>query len=189
MVGGAGRREAHRTGLNGFLREGAHAGKLVGGRLIRERALAHDVGAQRRVPNVARVVDTLRQRVDGVEELGEGLPGPLDARLHRLRRDVLGPFKVAEDEAGVGLRTRRQGETAVAHHDAGDAVVARARTERVPENLGIHVRVAVHEAGRHDVAFRVELPRRALPDASDADDATVLDGDIAPEPRACPRRR
>ena len=73
---------------------------VLAGRLV-EGALAHDVGAQRGVADVARVVDALGQRLQAVEELGEGRPRPLDARLHGLGRDVLGALEVADDQVLV----------------------------------------------------------------------------------------
>src|SRR5207249_1590734 len=127
---------------------------ILGGGLL-EGALAHHVGAQRRVPDVARVVDALGQALERVEELGEGRPAPVDPRLHRLRRDVLGSLKIADDEVLVLGRARRQREAAVAHHDRRDPVVAGRGPHRIPEDLRVHVGVAVHEAGRDHVAFGV----------------------------------
>ncbi|MEZ5225494.1 MAG: hypothetical protein R2710_02170 [Acidimicrobiales bacterium] len=58
---------------------------------------------------------------------------------------------------------------------------------RVPEDLGVVVRVDVDEAGGDDASGGVDPVR--LVDAgrqvgTDLDDATVLDGDVGPEPRA-----
>ena len=66
--------------------------------LVGERAFAHRVGAQRRVPDVRRVVDRLRAAVDRVQVLGERRPPPVDPRGHRVAGDVLGPLEVADHE-------------------------------------------------------------------------------------------
>ena len=49
--------------------------------------------------HVAGVVDALRSPLDCVEKLREGFPAPLDAGLHRLARDVLGAFEIAEHQS------------------------------------------------------------------------------------------
>ena len=50
------------------------------------------------MPDVGGEVDALRQSVDGVEVLGEGLEAPVDAGGQGRRIDVLGPFEVAHDQ-------------------------------------------------------------------------------------------
>ncbi len=163
VVAGARGREAHGAGGQRVGQLALHRRQVSAavGRLG-ERALAHGVGAQRRVPDVARVVDPLGPARDGVEVLGVGLPRPLDARLHRLGGDVLGALEVAHDEVPLVGPARRQREAAVAHHDAGHAVPARAGAERIPRDLRVHVGVAVDEAGRHHVVARVDLLAPAL---------------------------
>ena len=105
---------------------------------------------------VAGVVDALRCRLDKVEVLGEGLPGPVDACRHGLSGDVLGSLEVAHHQvAGIGPG-RCQREAAVAHHRSGHAVKARALAHRVPGDLGIHVGVHIDETGRDGEAFGVD---------------------------------
>ena len=63
--------------------------------------------------------------------------------------------------SGAGSRRRascerREGEPAVAGHDRRDAVQARRRRGRVPEELRVVVRVRVDEAGRDDQAVGVD---------------------------------
>ncbi len=78
--------EADGAGAQGVAQLALHRLEVVlGGRLI-EGALAHHVGAQGGVADVAGVVDALGQRLEGVEELRVGGPLPLDARLHGLGR-------------------------------------------------------------------------------------------------------
>ena len=162
----------------GFLGEPAHGLKLVRRWRLRERALAHDVGPERRVPDVAGVVDALRERVDGVQELRERLPRPVDAGQHGVARDVLGALQVAEHEVRFLFPARGDGESAVAHHDAGDTVVARTRPETIPEDLRVHVRMAIDEAGRDDVALGVHGALGAVANTSDGGDPAVLDRDV-----------
>ena len=152
--------------------------RLVLGGGFREGPLAHHVRAQGRVPDVAGVVDALRQRVEHIEVLGVGLPAPADALQHRLAGDVLRAFEVPEDQVRFLLAAGRQRESAVAHDDARHAVVAGAGADRVPEHLGVHVRVPVDEAGCHDVPFGVDVVRAALPDAADGGDPAVRDAEV-----------
>ena len=115
--------------------------------------------------DVAGVVDPLGQGLHAIEELGEGGPRPVDAGVHRLGGDVLGPFQVAHDEVPLGLAAGGEREAAVAHHHAGHAVPARALTKRLPVDLRVHVGVAVDEARRHREPRGVHLALAALPDA------------------------
>src|SRR5262249_3440709 len=126
LVGRRSRRgEAERAGADRVAHLALHRLEVVlAGRLL-ERPLAYHERAHRRVADVAAVVDALGQTLEDVEEFGVGRPAPLDAGLHRRRRDVLRALEVADDEVLVVLGAGRQGEAAVAHHDAGDAVPAR----------------------------------------------------------------
>ena len=86
------RREADGAGADGVSQFALHRPQiLLAGRLL-ERPLAHGVGAEGGVADVAGVVDPLGQGLHAIEELGEGGPRPVDAGVHRLGGDVLGPF-------------------------------------------------------------------------------------------------
>ena len=61
---------------------------------------------------------------------------------------------------------RREAEAAVADHDRRDAVPARQRAVRIPEQLRVVVRVQVDEAGRDDQAVGVEHAVRVAPGRS-----------------------
>src|SRR3989441_8512691 len=178
-----GGREPDRAGADGVAHLALHRLEIVlAGRLL-ERPLAHHVGAYGRVADVAPVVDALGQGVEAVEELGEGGPAPLDARLHGGGRDVLGALEIADDEVLVLLGAGGEREAAVTHHDRGDAVPAGRGTERIPEDLRVHVRVAVHEARCDHLALGVDHFAGALPDPADRDDAAVPHADVGPIPR------
>ena len=178
--------EAEGAGAYGLLGDARHALDLVLGSLFLEGPLTHDVGAQRRVAHVTRVVDALRHAVEYVEVLRIGLPTPCDAGQHGFASDVLGALEIAEYEVGLGLPAGREGEAAIAHHHAGDAVVARAGADGVPEHLGIHVRMAVDEARCDNVALGVDGLPCLVRDATDRRDVAVLDPDIGGK-AWCPR--
>ena len=180
VVEGAGGGKADRAGLDGLLDQALHSLLIGFGCGFRERPLAHDVGAQGGVADVARVVDALRQRLHRVKELREGLPTPVDARQHGFAGDVLGPLEVAEHEVGLRLPARRQREAAVAHHHAGDAVVAGGCAKGIPEHLGVHVRVPINKARRDDVPLRVQGSPGAFIDPANRGDAAIAHPDVRP---------
>ena len=72
-------READRAGAQRGVELTLHEREVVVGRLLLEGALPHGPRAQGRVADVGRVVDGLRQAVDGLQVLRERLPAPLDA--------------------------------------------------------------------------------------------------------------
>ena len=161
-----------------------HARHVVLGRLLRQRALAHDVHAQRRMADIHAVVDRLGQALDGREIFREGLPGPVDAGGHRLGRDILDRRQAARVPVAVLGLAGRQREAAIAHHHRGDAVPARAAAQRIPRDLRVHVGVAVDEARRDDQPVGIDACAAACRrDAADLDDAAVLDADIGAEAR------
>ena len=174
-------READRARAHGLLHDPAHGGEFVFGRLLGERAFAHDVGAKRRVADVASIVDAFRHGLHRIEVVGVGLPGPLDAFLHRLAGDVLGPLEVSDREILLFFGTGREGEPAVAHHHAGDAVVAGRRADAIPEHLRVHVGVAIDEARGHDVSLGVDGLGAVFADAADQRNLAVRDSDVGME--------
>ena len=153
----AGGREPHRPGLEGLSEHPGHLVELVVRSLRLERSLAHDPGAQCRVAEVGGVVDPLGEPVDRVEVLREGLPAPPDPLGHSDRGDVLGPFQVPDHQLAPVGPGRGQREPAVAHHHRRHALPTGRRAQLVPEDLGIHVGVPVHEAGADDVPFGIDL--------------------------------
>ena len=128
--------------------------------------------------DIAGIVDALGRGVHGGHELGEGLPAPVDAGQHGVAVDVFRALQIAEHEVGLGLAAGGEREAAIAHHRRGDAVIAGAGAELVPEQLRVHVRVAVHEAGRDDMALGIDDLFRRGGDAPDARDPSVLHADI-----------
>src|SRR5262249_48715836 len=83
LVAGARRRgETHGAGLDGLADVARHRFEIVLARGAVEGPLAHDIGPDRRMADVARVVDALRLAVERVQKFREGLPAPLDAGAH-----------------------------------------------------------------------------------------------------------
>jgi len=123
----------------------------------------------------------LRPAIESVEVLRERLPLPVDPGLHRLRGDVLRPLEVAEHEVLLVRPARREREAAVAHDHRGHAVPARARAERVPGDLRVHVGVPVDEARRYDEPARGDLLAPALVDAPDAGNAPTSHAHVGAE--------
>src|SRR5262249_49726151 len=82
VPGGARGREPDGASLDRLADVARHRLQIVLARGTVEGALAHDVGPECGMADVARVVDALRQTVEHVQELREGLPAPLDAGAH-----------------------------------------------------------------------------------------------------------
>ncbi len=124
MVAGARGGKADRTGQDRVAHFALHRFQIVGRGLISEGPLAHHVGAQRGMPHVGGVVDSFGRAVDRVEVLGESLPRPFDAGLHRLGGDVLGALQVAHHQQLVLFGAWGQRKAAVTHHHRGHAMPA-----------------------------------------------------------------
>ena len=181
MGRGARTREAHGPCTQRFLHEIGHANHLVLGRLLGEGPPAHRIHAQRRVADIHAVVDRLGQALHGREIFREGFPRPVDAGRHRFGRDVLDCREAARIEIAVLGLAGRQGEAAIAHHHRGDAVPARAASQRIPRDLRVHVGVAVDEARRDDQPVGIDRARTRRGDPADLGNHAVLDADIGRE--------
>ena len=178
MARAARSREPERTGTDRVPDLVRHRAQVVLAGLVFEGAFTHHVGPQGRVPDVAGVVDRLGQAVDHVHELGKGLPLPGNALQHGRPADVFRPLEVAEHEVDLGLPAGCNGKPAVPHHRRRDTVVAGATAELVPEDLGIHVGMAIHEAGGHHVSLGVDHLVGGLVDPADRGDNPVLHANV-----------
>ena len=167
MLAQAGRREADGTGSQRRLYLATHGRDVRPARLLGVGPFSHDETAQRGMADVAREVDPFFERVDGIEIVGVRAPGPRHSHQHVLAGDVLGPFDAPDGEVLVGRRRRGDGEAAVPHDGRGDAVERRGIPERIPEDLGVEVRVAVDESRRHEEARGIDLLVTSLLDAPD----------------------
>ncbi len=172
-------RHPDRPRLHRFLHDGAHAVQIVGGgRFVAGAPFTHDVGPDGAVRSERGHIERLRLRLQGIEVLGERLPGPADAVVEGGAGDVLDPLHES-DQPGALLRgDGREPDTAVAEHQGGDAVPRRRRQGGVPGDLTVVVGVDVDETGGDDLAVGVELLGARGVDSADDGDVPVIDGDI-----------
>ena len=150
--------EAQGPGLDRALGDRGHGGDVgLGGRLAVRAALAHDEDAQRRVRQLAADVDveaTLRQ---AVQVVGIALPVPRQALGQDREGDVLDAFHQPDQPVVIVRAAGREADAAVAHHHGGDPMPRRGLHPLVPGRLAVVVGVDVDEAGRDDLAARVDL--------------------------------
>jgi hypothetical protein len=119
--------------------------------------------------------------LESVEVLLEGGPVPVDALLERCERHALHLGHHPAHVVTVARLQRGQREPAVAGDDGGDPVEGRRRGRRIPEELGVVVRVRVDEPGGQHAAGRVELlgvAGRNLARLGDRRDAAGRDDDV-----------
>ena len=168
--------------MHGFFYQCLHMFNFIFVGLCLESPFPHRVGTQCRVTNIACIVDTLWQIVDGIQKLREGFPGPVDTFQHRITGQIFGAFQVTEYQVSILLFTRRQGKAAVAHHHTGDAVIAGAGTDGVPENLGVHMGMAVDKAGRNHMTFCINGLFGFFVNAANLRDLTVCNRNVGAIP-------
>ena len=172
-----GGREADRSGPHGLQHDAAHLGDLgLGGRAPGGVGAEH-VGAHRGVADERGDVRHHAAPLHRVEVLGIALEVPAHAGAQRLQRHALDVGQRAQREIAVGRAARRDGEAAVADDDGGHAERGRRRGERIPRELGVVVRVDVHDAGREDQAAGVDALPRGAEIGADRRDASILHGD------------
>ena len=108
-------------------------------------------------------------RVQRVEILGEALPvpvrGPRAGRGRECPRRLPSARSACSRSAGSA---GREADAAIAHHRRGDAVPGRRREVAVPDRLAVVMGVDVDEAGRDELAARVDLLAPASGDLADA---------------------
>ncbi|CAB4836421.1 unannotated protein [freshwater metagenome] len=185
--------EAERPGFDGFAHERGHALDVVVGRiLVVGASLTHHVGPQCRVGDLRRDVDRPLTSVERVEVLREGLPAPRHALAERSAGDVLHGLHELDEPGLLARCDGSEPDTAVAHDKCGHAVVRRWLEKPVPGGLAVVVGVHIDEARRDEKANGVDsLARGALDVATDGDDDTVADREVASErrrPRAIDER-
>ena len=147
--------------------------------------LAHRVGADGAVGDLAAHVDRELLLADRVEVLGIGLPAPGDALGQRGAGDVLDALHQLDQPLLTAGPHRGEADTAVAGHERRDAVAAGRLEQAVPADLPVVVGVDVDEAGGHHMPCRVDgfgglaAHRRIVGAAADhVDDLAVLDADV-----------
>ncbi len=144
------RRESERPGFDRFGDQSAHRRDVLGrGRLVAGAPLAHRVGADGAVRDLAAHVDRELLLADGVEVFGVGFPAPGDAFGERGAGDVLDALhQLDQPLLGAGAH-RSEADTAVAGDHRGDPVAAGRLEQAVPAHLTVVVGVDVDEAGGH----------------------------------------
>ena len=118
-------------------------------------------------------IDVVRPLVDGVEELTERVPVPLQPLMERGAGNVLDALHQLDQLAVVAVVHRREPDAAVAHHHGGDAVPRRRLEAVVPGGLPVVVGVDVDDAGDHERTVGVDLAGSRTIDPSHLDDQTV----------------
>ena len=109
VIAGAAGGEAERPRLDALPGEFGHERDVFGCRVLVVRtALAHHVEPQRAVRHLRSDVDVVRPLVDGVEELGERVPVPLQALVERRSRDVFDALHQLDELAVVAVVDRER---------------------------------------------------------------------------------
>ena len=122
-----------------------------------DRAVAHDVDAQRQVRGLRGDVDRALPALQRIHEIGEALPLPGQASGQHRVGNLLDALHQIHQRAAMMLLHRREADAAIAEHHRGDAMPARRRQQRVPHRLPVIVRVHVDPAGRDQEAVGVDL--------------------------------
>ena len=157
MADRARRREAERARFDAFLHDARHRRDVLGrGRLVAGSALAHRIGANRAVRDLAAHVDRELLLLDDVEVFGIALPPPRDALGERGAGNVLDTFHQSDQPLLLARPHRREADAAVARDDGGHAVSARRLEQAVPADLAVVVGVDVDEPRRDDLSSRVD---------------------------------
>ena len=172
------RRHADRARVEALAQQVAHRRDLFRGRgpahvLAEHREAQHGVTDER--GEVEREVAL--QRVDHPAE--RLTPAPVDALGERRLGHLLDEPEHAREPLAQRRGHGSEAQRAVASDDRCDAVLDRRIRVRVEAELRVVVRVRIDEARRHDLAGRVDDPRRVGERAADRHDAAALDADVA----------
>ena len=158
-----------------------HLVDLLGRRLAADRVVAHRRQPNRTVAHQEAGVDG-RAPVEARQPVAERRPLPVKACAQRVERHPLDPRQhPGEVVLLVGPRGRQREATVSAEH-GGDAVLHRRARGRIPEQLGVVVRVQVDEARRERLPFCVNGFRGLFVDfpfTADSDDSPVTHAHVA----------
>ena len=141
--------------------------------------VAHGLEADGGVAAHTDDVERRLQGLDAVEVFAERGPIPGQAIHDRVRGDVLNGFHQLGEVAAVVRAAGREGDAAVADQRRRDTVVGAWPHLGIPADLGVQVRVQVHESGGDDLAGGVDRTSGfdAL-EVADAADAPVVHGNV-----------
>ena len=143
---------------------------------------AHDIHASGGVPNESGRVHRGTVGLERIEVLREGLKAPVaQAGAQRVDAHALHVLERAHDEVAVFGPGGRDRESAVAHHDGGDAVPRRTAHQPVPHDLRVVVRVDVDESRTDDAPGGVDGLGSFGGSRTERHHLAVRDADIADE--------
>ena len=157
-----------------------HAAHLVLSRLlVSERPVPHHLIAHRAVTDEGDDIERGLEPLHRIEVLGVRLPVPREAAEDRLTWDVLHALHHLGEIAAVLGDRRCERHAAVPHQHRRHPVPGARRHERIPPDLGVHVRVQIDEPGRHGQARRVDLARcDRVREVADGGDAIAVHRDV-----------
>jgi hypothetical protein len=181
MAAVARHRQAERAAFHAVAHDRLHLLQFGVGRDALLALVTHHVIAHRGVPDQRADIDP-EMPVEPVHVLREGLPIDLD-RVQDLHRDRFDIREELGHAFGLATAHRRQRQRAIADNDAGRAVVARERAQRIPGDLGVIVAVIVDKARGDRLTADIDDRVGSTRQFADLDDLAVLDGDIAMERR------
>src|SRR5581483_8150333 len=170
------------AGLDRVFEQRAHRSDLVGARFAADGLVAHDLAPKRAVTDEEARIDA-DVAVERAEVLREARPLPRHALFEGSERHALDLRHHPTRVVGVTLVERCEREAAVAADDRRDAVQARRRRGRVPEELRVVVRVRIDEPGRDGQAVSVDHLVRRIVEVTEGDDASVAHPDVGPARR------
>ena len=183
VVVGASGREPGGTRRERFAQQPLHRGDVLGrGRFLRLRTIAHHRHAQRVMRYLREEIEGMRDALQRVEILGEGLPIETDTLDEGDAGDVLDAFHQRDQPfdgaVPVARCERGEADAAVAEEQRGHPVL-HARTEGlVPARLAVVVGVQVDEPRGEPGAVGVDPSVRCAVHPSDLADDPVLHADI-----------
>ncbi len=179
VVAGAARAEAERTGFDALAGELGHCRDVGGGGVfVCCAALAHHVEAKCAVRNLRRDVDVVRALFDGVEELTERVPIPLQPLVQCGAGNVFHSFHQLDQLVVCVVVHGGEPDAAVAHDGGGDAVPRRGLEPRVPGGLAVVVGVDVDDPRDHQRPGRIDGGRGRSRHVTHLDDHTIAYRDV-----------
>ena len=114
-----------------------------------------------------------------VQIVAVGFPAPRHAFLERHARDRFDTHETLDDSVFVAVIDGRQRQAAVAHDDRSYTMLRLAGTERIPENLPVHMGVMINESRRYDEAIGVDRTRGRAMQPAHLGNFSILNADVS----------
>src|SRR5690606_5686174 len=109
---------------------------------------------------------------------GEAFPVPLDAFGKRCAWNVFNAFHETEQPFALFGLARRKADAAVTHDGRGHAMKGGGLEIGIPSDLTVIMRMHIDEAGRHDLALRIDFLTAGTGNLADSGDGAPVYGDI-----------